>query len=226
MVGGTSLQLRQSRGKEYLGINPKASLKVWNQRWFYILNPSPSLSSYISRPPVVKDTRNSLYTTQEMVLVIALLQRIQDCITKGVRGVSIITNFIGHQVQPIKDRAHLAFEYSRKDDPTCESALLTRKEICQRIVPLFQGDMCAFDFNHPEALSILKTFDEVGLALFMLYISSLVVLTHLGTNAVRTYTRILSPTPLSRVNPRMHLRILPRRGREKRYQPKDQRKRS
>src|SRR5438105_3715296 len=43
VVGGAGLQLRQGRGDDYLGLQFKTSLKGWQQRWFYVSNPSPSL---------------------------------------------------------------------------------------------------------------------------------------------------------------------------------------
>src|SRR6266508_1564504 len=54
VVGGAGLQLRQGKGKEYLGLRFKTSLKGWHQRWFYTSNLSPDLRAYARHRPVVE----------------------------------------------------------------------------------------------------------------------------------------------------------------------------
>ena len=67
VVGGASLQLHQGKGKEYLGLRFKTSLKGWHQRWFYTSNPSPSLHAYDGHRPVVKESWTSLPMAEDMV---------------------------------------------------------------------------------------------------------------------------------------------------------------
>ena len=96
MVGGTSLQLRQGRGDEYLGLQFKTSLKGWHQRWFYVANPSPSLPAYVGRRPVVGNSWNFLPSVKDMEQVNALLGKLKACKRDdGVNGVNMVINFLG-----------------------------------------------------------------------------------------------------------------------------------
>src|SRR5207237_2121632 len=100
----------------------KMSLKGWHQRWFYTFNPSSSLHAYDGHRYVVRDSWTSLPTVEEMVQVNALVKKLAVCRSEGVNGVGVVVNFLGRRVQPIKDRLHLASEYTGRGDPTCESS--------------------------------------------------------------------------------------------------------
>ena len=99
VVWGAGLQLRQGRGDDYLGLRFKTSLKGWHQRWFYISNPSPSLCTYVGHRPVVRDSWNSLPTTEEMEQVNVLVDWLNACKKDdGVNGVDVVLNFLGRRV--------------------------------------------------------------------------------------------------------------------------------
>lgn len=95
VVGDTGLQLRQGRGKDHLGLNLWTSLKGWNHWWFYTSNLSPALHPFVRRSLVARDSWNSLSSAREMVQVSALLKKMQTCKDEGIRGISVIANFLG-----------------------------------------------------------------------------------------------------------------------------------
>ena len=69
-----------------------------------------------------KESWTSLPTAEEMVQVNALVKKLAVCKGEDVNGVEVVINFLGHRVQPIKDRVHPATEYMGKGDPTRESS--------------------------------------------------------------------------------------------------------
>src|SRR6266540_3574349 len=84
------------------GLHLKTSLKGWHQRWFYVSNPSPSLRAYVGNRPSVRNSWNSLPSTEEMKQVDALLEKLKACKRDdGVNGVSMVINFLGRRAEEV-----------------------------------------------------------------------------------------------------------------------------
>src|SRR5436190_2147560 len=127
------------------------SLKGWHNRWFYIYNPNPALPTYIGCPPVLEVCWGSFPHEEEMKDVRILL----DCLeaVKAIAqlfGVAVVRSFIKRRVQPIKERDHLAYEYSGRKDPTRElPSLWVPKALDARVLSLFQKDVIVKDIPLP-----------------------------------------------------------------------------
>ena len=92
-----------------------------------------------------------------------LLKRLEDAkISDGVSGVGVVRNFIGRQIQPIKERVHPAYEYSGLEDPTRESPdPWGIKALNDRVPSLFQNDVNVKDASRPAGFTLKNLPDRV-----------------------------------------------------------------
>ena len=57
---------------------------------------------------------------------------------EGLNGISVVRNFLGRRIQPIKERVHPAYEYEGVQDATRESPELWKhEEMFDRLKSLF-----------------------------------------------------------------------------------------
>ena len=59
---------------------------------------------------------------------------------QGLNGVGVVTSFIRHRVQPLQERVHYGFEYTRPEVPTRVTNIeLTEGEVLERIQGVLQA---------------------------------------------------------------------------------------
>ena len=101
-----------------------------------------------------------------------LVKCLVDCKSEDVNGVGVVINFIGHRVQPIKDRVHPAIEYTGRGDLTRESPEPWEdSELYSQVVSLFSSDVDVLGAKRPKGYSLANPPDEVCLFLQCLIFS-------------------------------------------------------
>src|SRR6266508_1955688 len=97
-----------------------------------------------------------------MVQVNDLIKRLGDQKGEGVNGIGVVINFIGHRVQPIKDRVHPATEYTGRGDPTHESnEPWIGAQLYNRVALLFASYMDVSSVKCPHGYNLVNPADEV-----------------------------------------------------------------
>jgi hypothetical protein len=119
LVGGTSLEMRCGRKKEYLDIPLKDSIKGWRLEWFIVENHGKALPSRSGRQPDVRapswiESPTDLEITEVKVLLaeICLLKE------RGLTAEAVVADFVFKNIHPLKDRAYPAYLYSGVTDST------------------------------------------------------------------------------------------------------------
>jgi hypothetical protein len=119
LVGGASLEMRRGRKTEYLDISLKDSIKGWRLEWFIIENHGNSLPPRSGRQP---DVRAPSWTESPTNLEIAearvLLAEVGLLKEKGLTAEAVVADFVFKNIQPLKDRAYLAYLYRGVTDST------------------------------------------------------------------------------------------------------------
>jgi hypothetical protein len=119
LVGGASLKMRCGRKIEYLDIPLKDNIKGWRLEWFIVENHGKSLPPRSGRQPDVCtpswiESPTALEVTEARVLLaeICLLKE------RGLTAEAVVADFVFKNIQPLKDRAYLAYLYSGITDST------------------------------------------------------------------------------------------------------------
>jgi hypothetical protein len=119
LVGSASLEMRRGRKTEYLDIPLKDSIKGWRLEWFIVENHGKSLPPRSGRQP---DVRASSWiespTDLEVTEVKVLLAEICLLKERGLTAEAVVADFVFKNIQPLKDRAYLAYLYSGVIDST------------------------------------------------------------------------------------------------------------
>jgi hypothetical protein len=89
-------------------------------QWFYYENHEPKLQPFVVQLPEFDGSWTEELTGAEMPMVQALAEKVSKLEQHGLIGVSVVTNFLAHQVTPLKKQVHPGWEYSGIQDPTCE----------------------------------------------------------------------------------------------------------
>ena len=73
--------------------------------------------------------------TAELQMIKPFLERICTLKQQGLTGFGIISSFLRRRVQPLKEREHYGFEYSRAEDPSRMVPVLelTDEEVLERL---------------------------------------------------------------------------------------------
>src|SRR5438105_15853675 len=80
----------------------------------------------------------------------------------GVNGVSVVINFLGRRVQPIKERVHPAFEYTGRGDMTRESVEPWKgSALGVRVTSLFQNDVDVVATYRPAGYHLVNSPAQV-----------------------------------------------------------------
>jgi hypothetical protein len=119
LVGGASLEMRRGRKTEYLDIPLKDNIKGWRLEWFIVENHGKSLPTRSGRQLDVRipswiESPTALEVTESRVLLaeICLLKE------RGLIAEVVVADFVFKNIQPLKDRAYLAYLYSGVTDST------------------------------------------------------------------------------------------------------------
>jgi hypothetical protein len=118
VVGSVSFMLRRNMKSEYIDLALPNNTTGWKQGWFYLDNPAPTLKSRTGQIPVVGPEWTNQLATLDTQKLKSLLDDLQQLEAKGLTGTAVAINFCHRLIQPLQDRAHPAFEYWGKSDPT------------------------------------------------------------------------------------------------------------
>jgi len=125
----------------------------------------------------------------ELQTVKPFLERICTLKQQGLTGFGIISSFLCHRVQPLKERENYGFEYSGPEDPSrmVPALELTDEEVLERLQKMLKGvsivPLAVLEYsanNPPPAVSCsflyAGTFDSLLLYPLLLNLPCLVVL--------------------------------------------------
>jgi hypothetical protein len=154
VVGSVSFMLRRNMKSEYIDLALPNNTTGWKQGWFYLDNPAPTLKSRTGQIPVVGPEWTNQLATLDTQKLKSLLDDLQQLEAKGLTGTAVAINFCHRLIQPLQDRAHPAFEYWGKSDPTrvaqrkvskaemiaCTKNIFGRR-ICNKECPQGVGDI-------------------------------------------------------------------------------------
>jgi hypothetical protein len=104
---------------EYLEIPLKDNIKGWRLEWFIVENYGNSLPSRSGRQPDVRTpswTKSPTY--QEVAEAGVLLAEVGLLKERGLTAEAVVTDFVFKNIQPLKDRAYLAYLYRGLADST------------------------------------------------------------------------------------------------------------
>ena len=103
-------------------------------------------------------------------------------------GFGTVSSFLRHRVQPLKEREHFGFEYSRAEDPSriVHALELTDEEVLERLQKMLKGAsvvlIIVFEYrakNPPPAVSCFLFVRVLFVFLLMLSIFCLIFLVFL-----------------------------------------------
>ena len=141
-LGGCGIQFRQGLKIKFFDYDLVDSVKDWRAEWFYAANLIPSLVVHSGSGPVVNDRWDKkLESPAEIQAIQPLLDRISMLKQQGLTGFGIVSSFLRRRVQPLKEREHLGFEYSRVEDPSrmVLALELTGEEVLERLQKMLKG---------------------------------------------------------------------------------------
>jgi hypothetical protein len=110
-VGGASLEMSRGRKTEYLDIPLKDSIKEWRLEWFIVENHGNSLPRSGRQPDVRTLSWTESPTDLEVAEAGALLAEVGLLKEKGLTAEAVVADFVFKNIQPLKDRAYLAYLY-------------------------------------------------------------------------------------------------------------------
>ena len=142
VLGGCGIQFRQGLKIKFFDYDLVDSVKDWRAEWFYAANLIPSLAIHPGSGPVVNDRWDKkLESPAEIQVIQPLLDRINMLKQQGLTGFGIVSSFLRHRVQPLKEREHLGFEYSGAEDPSrmVPALELTGEEVLERLQKMLKG---------------------------------------------------------------------------------------
>jgi hypothetical protein len=112
LVGDTSLEMRRGRKTDYLDIPLKDNNKGWRLEWFIMENHVNSLPPRSGRIPDVHTLSwTESPTDLEVAEAGALLAEVGLLKERGLTAEAVVADFIFKNIQPLKDRAYLAYLY-------------------------------------------------------------------------------------------------------------------
>ena len=127
--------------------------------------------------------------TAELQTIKPFLERICTLKQQGLTGFGILSSFLRHRVQPLKEQEHYGFEYSRAEDPSrmVPALELTDEEVLEHLQKMLKGvsgvPLVVLEYsakNPPPAMSCYFlyscTFDSLSLYALLLNLPCLVVL--------------------------------------------------
>ena len=89
-------------------------------------NMTPPLETHENiSPPVSTLAWSAGLDREEMAKIQPFIDRIYELKNEGVSGLAIAASFMRRKIQPLQERVHLGFEFTRLDDPT----RLTKDEV-------------------------------------------------------------------------------------------------
>jgi hypothetical protein len=97
-----SIGIQAHPHQDFLILPLKTSLKGWHMQWFYCKNHELSLSPFVGRLPENDKTWIEEPLDAKMLVVKSLANRISESKQVGLTIVGVVTNYLAHQVIPLK----------------------------------------------------------------------------------------------------------------------------
>ena len=117
-------------------------MRDWRADWFYAANLIPPFSIHSRSGPLVNDRwEKNPVTAAELQAIKPFLERICTLKQQGLTGFGIISSFLRHRVQPLKERENYGFEYFGAEDPSrmVPALELTDEEVLERLQKMLKG---------------------------------------------------------------------------------------
>jgi hypothetical protein len=118
VVGSIRFMSHRNMKSEYIDLALPDNTTDWKQGWFYLNNPTPALRERTGQIPSLGPEWTNQLATQDREELKPLLDDLEQLKAEGLTSTTVAINFCCRLVQPLKDRAHTAFEYWGQTDPT------------------------------------------------------------------------------------------------------------
>jgi hypothetical protein len=117
-ISTTAIQLCNNLKLWYLELSFPSSEKGWHQKWFYLSDPSGSLSTYSPNRlgTVTPLSWESMPEGPTLKVAEGLLSRITALKDAGLSGWTVLRVFLFRRIVPLKVRLALMWEYISPDD--------------------------------------------------------------------------------------------------------------
>jgi hypothetical protein len=147
---------------EYIDLALPDNTTSWKQGWFYLDNPAPVLRARTGRAPVPYPEWTNQLASRDTEELQPLLDDLEQLKAKGLASAAVTISFCRRLIQPLQDRAHAAFEYWGKSDPTqVVQRKVSKAEMAARAKSIFGGRIR--NRECPKALGIYNPSDPVCL---------------------------------------------------------------
>jgi hypothetical protein len=111
VVGSMGFMLRQNMKSECVDLALPDNTTGWKQGWFYLNNPALALPTRMGRAPVPYPEWTNQLASWDIEELQPLLDDLEQLKAEGLTEGAVAISFCRRLIQPIQDRAHLAFEY-------------------------------------------------------------------------------------------------------------------
>jgi hypothetical protein len=128
-VGAVMFNLRSGLKAEWIDTDLPDNTAGWRSEWFYIADQIPGLPRRTAHKPVKISEWDLGLSTHELEDLQGVLELVGDMKSRGVTGAAVARSFYRRMIQPIKDRAHPAYEYCGQSDPRLEVNCKVSKEV-------------------------------------------------------------------------------------------------
>jgi hypothetical protein len=160
VVGSVGFILRRNMKLEYIDLTLPDNTTDWKQGWFYLDNPAPALKERTGRVPVPYQEWTNQLASRDTEELQPLLYGLEQLKAEGLTGAAVAISFCCRLIQPLQDRAHLAFEYWGQTDPTrVTQRKVSKAEMMARAKNIFGGCIC--NRECPKSLGVYSPSDPV-----------------------------------------------------------------
>jgi hypothetical protein len=162
VVGSISFTLHRNMKSGYIDLALPHNTTGWKQGWFYLDNPAPALKSRTGCVPVMGPEWTNQLAMLETQELKPLLDDLEQLKVEELTGAAVAISFCRRLIQPLQDRAHLAFEYWGQFDPTrVAQRKVSKAEMIAGAKNIFGGRIR--NKECPKALGIYSPADPVNL---------------------------------------------------------------
>jgi hypothetical protein len=164
VVGGAGFQLKQKHSAEYISVPHKSSNKGWPHEWFYMDNHELGVQCDADSRPIPGKHWDQDPDEQAMSQVRELLALIRDLWLRGLTGVAVMVNYASCCLQPLKERAHFAYEYAGPDFDTTHEVLELppTEDLLDRIRSCFAPGTHITSYEAPLPFNLANPQPEVS----------------------------------------------------------------
>ena len=134
----------------------KSSNSGWHGHWFYIWDVTATpLPPFFGVALVRLPSWNWGCDKTRLLKVTEILEILEDWVSAGLDGVTVLRTMVERQVQPLKQWATLLCDYSRGKDPTRETMdMLEVSEVTKRVEGLVSFGTVVMTKCAVEAFSV------------------------------------------------------------------------